>query len=276
MDEYLNVDDIHKELTELLLIFKDICDRNGLRFYLAGGTMLGAVRHKGFIPWDDDIDVMMPRPDYDRLLNLIRENRVKGMPDFCDFESYELNNAARPFLKMIHKNILIDSEFYDDGFLWIDIFPVDGLPGPEKNKEVKRVYKQCEVVRRILLLNLADDSKGAINGNKAKSLLKKVLIPIAKIFGIDWCSKKIIKLEQEYPYDMSKYVGVVGWGLYGPGERMKKEDFEKSTQVMFEGNEMPAMSCWKEYLTNLYGNYMELPGESERVAHNMKAHRVNK
>ncbi len=244
---------------QILLRFDEFCKKNKLRYYLAGGTLLGAIRHKGFIPWDDDIDVCMPRPDFMKLLQIWIDDN-----EYC-IKSYFLNNIPFPFAKIVNLNTQIDRLYgNEDKNIWIDIVPVDGLP--EDIKEVKKIYRICNIYRKLLVLNYAKLGEG-------KTLLKKymkyILKPIAVIYGEKRLIDKINKLALKYPYETSKYVGIITWGLYGSGERMLKSEFEKYAEAEFEGYKFPIYSCWNSYLQNVYGNYMELPPEEKRKTHDM-------
>lgn len=265
--EVLSLREIQLTELQILVEFKKICNEHKLRFYLCGGTLLGAARHHGFIPWDDDIDVMMPRPDYMELMKLVREFNI--LPDYLEMFSYELGNADYPFGKLANTNTHLDQRFAEDeslSHLWIDIMPVDGLP--ESINDVKRIYQTTDRLRRIILLCWAKLGEGT---TPLRKLSKYILVPIAKAFGARyWCSK-IDKIARQYDYNTSQYVGVVSWGIYGAGERCIKEDFDRSVEVEFEGYKMPAISCWDLYLKGLYGDYMQIPPENERKVHMVKA-----
>lgn len=251
----------------ILLEYQQLCNQYNLKFYLCGGTMLGAARHQGFIPWDDDIDVMMPRPDYMELMKLIREKDI--LPDYLKMYAYELENADYPFGKLANINSHLDQKYAEDeslSHLWIDIMPVDGLP--DDIQEVKKIYKKTDQLRRIILLCWAKLGEGT---TLFRRISKFILVPIAKAIGARyWCSK-IDEIARHYDFNNSKYVGIISWGIYGAGERCLKRDFDKCIEVDFEGYKMPAMSCWDEYLKGLYGDYMQLPPENKRKVHMVKA-----
>ena len=258
----LTLENIKKEELKILLRLDMFCKNNNLKYYLSGGTLLGAVRHKGFIPWDDDIDVCMPRKDYEFLLKNFSTDK-NNIEIRCNL----LNNFNAPFAKIVNLNTIIDSKFDesdDNKYLWIDIFPIDGLS--ENLEEVKNIYDKCNFYRNVLMLAYAKLGEGTTFFRKyAKYLLK----PLAKLYGRKRCVEKLEKIALSNPYEKSKYVGAVTWGLYGAGERMLKSEFEKSVEVEFEGHKFPAFFCWDSYLRGLYGNYMELPPVEKRKTHNM-------
>lgn len=246
----------------ILKEYDRFCKSNNLKYYLSGGTLLGGIRHKGFIPWDDDIDVCMPRKDYEFLVKNFKNNNNNLI-----IKSSLLNNLDIPFAKIVDINTEIDSKFDESEInkhLWIDIFPVDGLP--DDIDKVKEIYSKCNFYRTLLLLQDAKLGEGTTFFRKyAKYILK----PLAKFYGKKRCAEKLEKIAKSNPYETSKYVGAVTWGLYGAGERMLKSEFEKVVEVEFEGHKFPAFFCWDSYLRGLYGNYMELPPVEKRKTHNM-------
>lgn len=269
MRYFLNDNEIKKRLLKLLLMFQTICNENNLRFSLAGGTLLGAVRHKGFIPWDDDIDVCMPRPDYDKLLLLIKEEKISldGVKFCCNY----LDKSEYPFLKMIDLDIHIKNNFHStqNDFLWMDIFPVDGLPS--NSIIIKKIYKTASLLRRGIMLTFANDDIGAINNNLLKSRIKPIAIKIARLIGNNRLNNIMFKLSTTFTYSNSELVGNIIWGLHNTAEVMTKERFENYIELCFEGYSFPVMSCWDQYLTNLYGQYLDMPQEEDRINHNILA-----
>ena len=168
----LGLKEIQQRELEIFKKFVEICEQYGIRYYLAGGTLLGAARHKGFIPWDDDIDVNMPREDYETLLSHADEIGASG-----DYKlvAGELGNLNYPFAKIydLHTNI---RKLYDDDDternLWIDIFPMDGLPDDEK--KVEDIFHRTLTARKMLRLKMARSGEG-------KTALKKALKPLIKM-----------------------------------------------------------------------------------------------
>lgn len=258
----LTSEEIKKFELDILLSFDKFCKTNGFCYYLSGGTLLGAIRHKGFIPWDDDIDVCMPRRDYEEL--------VKCQIEEFKILSNKLNNASIPFCKLVNLRTKIDNQYMINDYdkhLWIDIFPIDGLPSSiEKCQEL---YNACSLYRRVFYLSSAKLGEGKTAFRKYSKYLLK---PLAQIYGKKRCIDKIEKIASQYPYESSKYVGAITWGLYGVGERMLKSEFEKEVEVEFEGHRFPTFSCWDSYLKGIYGDYMQLPPVEKRKTHDMVAY----
>lgn len=264
----LNLKEIKHIEFEILREFYNYCKFNDLRFYLAGGSLLGAIRHKGFIPWDDDIDVCMPRSDYNYFVN-----NFNGWNKNLEVRSNTLRNLGAPFSKVIDIRTKIDSRFTEDEIdknLWIDVFPVDGLP--ENMADVNKIYRKCGFYRTILLLCGSKLGEGKSTFRKYS---KYILKPLSNLYGTQRCIHRIESIAAQHPYDKSDYVGIVTWGLYGTGERMLKTEFEKAVEVEFEGHKFPAFSCWDSYLRGLYGDYMQLPPIEKRKTHDMVAYLVD-
>lgn len=257
--------EIKKRELNILLYLQRICEENNIRFYLTGGTLLGAIRHKGFIPWDDDIDVCMPRNDYEKFLSIYRRDNDKYL-----VRSAKFGNFLAPYTKIVDCETVVKYEYYDDEVdsqLWIDIMPVDGLP--ESIEEVRKIYRSCKIYRKIYSMASVKLGRGKTVLHKcAKYLIK----PVAYTYGQKRAAQCIEKIALKYPYDKSKYVGAITWGLYGAGERMLKSEFEKQVMVEFEGHKFPTFSCWDSYLHGLYGDYMKLPPVEKRQTHDMKVY----
>lgn len=264
--ELLSRKQIKEVLLNILLELQSACDRNDIDFYLIGGSLLGAVRHQGFIPWDDDIDIGLSRPDYDKLR---RFSEKKGfLPPYLKITSYDQGTSNYPFMKIVDTRYRLQQgyvETNEETAIWIDILAIDGLP--DDPGKMKAIYRKAAVYRKILMLNFAKIGEGK---SKTKALLKPLVIPFAKMVGINRCNRLIDGLSRSIPYEEADKVGCIIWGLYGTRECMDKKEFETPVEVTFEGHSFKAPSCWDSYLSNLYGNYMELPPKEKQIAHDLK------
>lgn len=267
----LTVCEVQRHLYGLLCIFGEYCENHGLRYYLVGGTLLGAVRHQGFIPWDDDIDVGMPRPDYDRLLQLVK---TEPIADYLKIVSGEEGTLAEPIAKLLDQRTEIqweETEYLDPGYritnLFLDIFPQDGWGYSEKQAE-----KQRRRMKRRMLFLRASRAVPFKGKSFLRTVLKTPVVLLAKGIGNRRIVRQMIEEGKRNPYDLVPYVGAVTYGQYGAGEICRREDVIRFTGFRFGEREYPAPGNWDSYLRGLYGEYMQLPPVEKRKTHDMKVY----
>lgn len=269
LSNYLSHQELQTEELAMLVEFDALCKRKGLRYSLYGGTLLGAVRHKGFIPWDDDIDLAMPRPDFERFIELGRRGLL---PEGYKLAPFSGNWKCPVFIKLLNTKIAIDAHYENGvGSLWLDILPVDGAPnGPN---ELDGLYREASRIRRLIMFCKADPRQGKTS---LKRMLKPALVPLVNAIGLlGRMATRLDSLGKQLAFGETPWVAAVTWGLYGSGERYPVTGWDEMVLLEFEGREFPAIGCWDEYLHGIYSDYMQLPPEDERFTHEMKAWRID-
>ena len=249
-------------LLDILTYFHDYCEKNNLTYYLTGGTLLGAVRHNGFIPWDDDIDINMPRKDYECFLDSFNKKCSSSKYKAVSLrdQGYYLTSA-----KVIDTTTRLREKVnanFDIG-VYIDIFPMDNLTSDYS--KARELFRDVGRYRNVLTLMNATLRKGRV-------WYKNVAIQISRIFlaGLsrEKVLKKIDKQSRKYENELgSKYIGTPCTAIYGEKEILKSEWFTERCLLKFEGGRFWAPKGYDAFLTQLYGDYMQLPPEEKRVTH---------
>jgi len=244
------------QILKILQVVDQVCREHQLRYYLWAGTMLGAVRHKGFIPWDDDMDICMPRPDYDRFMAHAHEWLPQPYEAIC-----AETNARYPgaFGKVLNANTtLIEREHYDYlGGIYIDVFPIDGVPG---NHLLRRfaVARYHWLDKLIYFLN-RDPYKHGHGPSSWPVLL------LQHLFSRQWAQRKIRQVRLRYSYDQSEQVLDYDDGMNGI---IDKQVLGTPTPFMFEGLQFMGVEQWDCYLSAKYGDYMTIPPHDHQRQHN--------
>lgn len=262
MKKELSLAEVKKIEIEILDYIVSVCEANNLKYFLAGGTLLGAVRHGGFIPWDDDIDINMPRPDYDKLVEIMRN--INGRFMLKAFEISE--DYVYAFAKMVDTTTeLIEKDIPHPGYgLFVDIFPLDGLP----NDESERIRFQNKLWKYNNMLGYSIQKSAA-----HKNFIFKLKYIFSKCIGYKRLLKLIGSNAKSYLYELCDYVAVVTTAV-NKYRKIPRELYESSTYLSFEGKEYSVPEKYDEYLTGLYGDYMQLPPEDKRISnHNFDAYK---
>ncbi len=251
----------------ILKKFKELCDKHNLTYYLIGGTLLGAVRHKGFIPWDDDVDVSMPRPDYAKFIS-IAQNELE--------EPYRLvtkeidPSIVCSFARMIDKRIKVKTEYTKSpqvNYAGIDVFPMDAMP---ENK-FHYFFRKYHILFRRKLFVISEFNDAACITKDRRGLEKAIFILIDKcklerLFNSMRQFRAYHRVLTKYPYDRGRYVGqLLGGYIYK--YMMEREVYEPGKELEFEGELFRVPENYDALLRNLYGDYMMLPPEDKRDKH---------
>lgn len=249
---------LHQVEVEILDEFVKICKKNNLTYFLIGGTMLGAVRHKGFIPWDDDIDVGMLRKDYDQFIKIA----PKELGDKYYLDCFEYNkNFYLPFAKIKKNNTIFDEGYFEDGKMhkgiFIDVFPIENV---EKiNLSLK--------IRANIIKNIAS---AVLFKNKIRKL-RQFGRPLIVLMLSLLSKKQLMSIQQHYlkkcKNDDSKYICTLASSCHYLKETDLRKDIVPPKPVIFEGKEYLGMNKPDIYLSTLYGNYMKLPPKEKRINH---------
>lgn len=248
----------------VLLYFKEFCEKNHIRFFLAYGTLLGAVRHKGFIPWDDDVDVMMLRSDYQLFINKWSNDEHP----YYHFMSMDTDkDYFAPLAKMYDDRTLliqnygqIEKKKYG---IYIDVYVIDKLP--DDMREAKLFYNRCQKVR--LQWGMAIRRYSAPSSSLFNKIGRIPYMTFCKCIGSKRLMQKYNDLAQKYNEKKTGYSGIV---IYGEGiekEFFPDDMFSNPSIVNFEGVDFYAPSKINDYLSQMYGDYMTLPPVAERKIH---------
>lgn len=267
----LSLSEVQQIELDLLLAYHSICQANNLRYSLGGGSLLGAIRHKGFIPWDDDIDVMMPRPDYERFIGICK-TRDTGF-NLITYDTVREYNGL--FAKIWDPATLIQDErmgvTYKMG-VNIDVFPLDGLGDSEE--EALRIFKKTAWNRE--LLN-ACVWKRFFRSRTHSILVEPIRLAMFVLSRFADPKKLLRKVDAEnlrHPFDQCAYAGCV-CGSYREQEIMTRDTFENYIDLVFEAETFKGIQNYDEYLTKHYGDYMQLPPKEKQATHHTyKAYRV--
>ena len=252
----------------LLKTFAKICEKNNLRYFMIGGTMLGAVRHKGFIPWDDDVDVAMPRPDYQKFLKIVR----KQIPSYMELLNYKKDeDYLRYFSRLVDRRVTIYNDSNSETLLenaWIDIFPFDGSPN---NRLIRTAWFWGLCAMRVQYhFSCFDQMVNLMRPNRP--LYQRLIIRFGQIFKVGrGADTKVIlrRIEhhlRKYPYDDSDYV-LNFFGAYVQKELIPKSWLQSGTKYAFEDTKLNGPVSYDIYLKNFFGNYRKPPADSDKDKH---------
>lgn len=267
MRELDNIKDIQTILFDTLCYFDDFCCKHDIKYYLANGTLLGAAKYQCFVPWDDDVDILVPREDYDKLMNLIDINCDRYR--LCCLE--QVPEWRMPYAKLSCEETVVKEGEYNFGAefgLSVDIFPIDKWSSHRYIAEFQAFKSEC--LKRLLVCSNGGKFTSAQKGIK-RLILKSIWI-LGKILGYKRILKKILQSVEKSKKQKCKYLGCVSWTCHLNKEVFPAEVFEKTVFLSFCGRSFPVFKEYERYLDALYGNWRnELPLEKQCSNHDMRA-----
>lgn len=256
----IQTEEVKGILVNILEYFDEICKKHDIRYSLGYGTLLGAARHNGFIPWDDDIDVMLPEPDYQRFIRLpeLQFSSSKYKIHTIERENLYHEVYPYPFAKLVDERTMgIYMRTKDTFGAYIDVFPIVGVPDDEK--EFKRYFWEFESNKLKLSIGYRID-------RDMEGLFVQRLKKVRRDFYWRRYSNYRDKLANNmvrYNYEQSSRVNVSYWN-YGEKETFPRSMFEKYTEIKFEGKSYPCIVEYDSYLQQMYGDWHQLPPKNMR------------
>lgn len=250
-------DDLKIICKDILKKFTEICKEHNLKYSIFYGTLIGAVRHKGFIPWDDDVDVVMPRTDYEKLLALQYEDEQYEIKSYRYTKDY-----FYPFSKMIDKNTVIYEKYRAEKNmgLYIDIFPVDYVDNYENGFE-KDIAKALR--NRRFMNHLAGSTEKKYAKNLPNYIIKKAAHIIMDPFRISL----IGKFDTEFVKESGEYCINFVNNVEGAVQIFKSSYWDNLIPMKFEDVDVMGFGDYDEILSRKYGDYMQLPPKDEQITH---------
>ena len=257
--------ELQDKILEILLYFDSFCRENEIKYYLCGGGLIGAIRHHGFIPWDDDIDLFMHRKDYERLAVLWPEKVSSERYLYCRTDRYHVYHDAGASIRDVNTTE-INCHSADDDIchgIALEIMPIDGCP---KSKIRRAIQLYNAFVFSLFNVQRLPDNKGRLL--RAVSWLAYKIFRSKEIRYRIWKSAE--KRMSRYDWDECEEVTELIGSIKGMKLRHPKEDFENVLYKDFEGHQIPVMAGYDRYLHLIFGDYMQLPPEDQRIAkHNV-------
>ncbi len=258
----ISLRELQNKSLEIALYFKDFCNEHGLLFYMCGGCCIGSLRHKGFIPWDDDVDVFMPRDDYEKLKEL--------WPKYANTEKYacvyaDKNRVDGNLFVTIRDNETTAIKPYQVDMdishgVALDVLPLDGWPDGKMKRKMQVFWA--------LVYSLYCAQTVPVNHGKAVSVAGKIaltLVPSKKLRYKLWklAERKMTK----YPIKKCNYITELCSGPYYMKKQYPREAFDKAIWVDFEDVKMPIPQGYDVYLRTAFGDYMKLPPKEKQKPH---------
>lgn len=264
-----HLNDTQRYILHVLREVTRVLEEMKIPYFMQGGTMLGAIRHEGFIPWDDDVDLGIPRADYDRLLKEVSAH----LPENLELRTYDDETDHHYYFARI-----VDTRYQIRRMgsieerlenIWVDLFPLDGMP----NGLVSRQWHKLRLLMTRLKFHLSCFEKVNIK-RPGRPLVERIIIKIAMITRVGkwWNTRKQLdkldRLLKKYSPEKSDYlVNFTGQTSFKFNEMFKKEIYGAGKEYPFEDMTLVGPEQYDAYLKSLYGDYMTPPRVEDRNAH---------
>ena len=264
--EPLTMHETQRIALEILHTIAQICEERGLRYYLVYGTLIGAVRHQGFIPWDDDVDIMMPRPDHD----LLMEYLYAHIGEYPHLEVFN-RETCPDYPYMITRisdnryDLRMENEKPFGMGVFIDIYPYDGLGNTRK--EAVRFGMRGDRISSLCYQATRDHFAIETTTSPLRKAIKYPVYLFCRMCGKEIFQDMLGKMAGKKPYDTSRFVGCVIWLSWGVKDMYLRKWFDNYVYLPFEEYQFRAPAEYEKVLRHTYGDFMKLPPEEERIGH---------
>lgn len=257
-------------LKRILKVVIEIADRNNISYYLVNGTLLGAVRHKGFIPWDDDIDIAIYHSDYHRFLECMKKELPSNYSITPLYETSNQNNTMF-CIRVYYKGARLlekDGTIAIESHPWIDVAELYGMPEGKKN--IHFWFRYIKLLKSLVKISNRDSI--GFNSKKRRGILEKIVLNIVKhvnfgrFMNTDRWAERLIRALGKYDAKSSKYVFLFP-SDYGEREIVPNQWYGHAVIGTFEELKVRLPHNWNNILTKEYGDYMQLPPKEKRHSH---------
>lgn len=266
----LERNEIKKIQLDILKYIDDICEKNNINYTLIGGSLIGAIRHKGMIPWDDDIDIGLTKDNYNKLIQILTKNNNS---QYKLLNHSTTNNYYYAFSKLVDTNTKLKEKNFEeieDYGLYIDIFCYYNIPNLNC---INNYFKKQNYYNSML----GGIKKVPYEKNILKYFAKIIRHLVVKIVGSKYYFNKLDKLHSKYEKNIDSEYVLSDWNVYSLEKELKKKNlFDEYMRVNFDGVEVSIIKKYDEFLKGTFGDYMKMPDEKDRRTHDLVVYRKEK